>query len=66
MALHLARSDGGKGSGEEGDNEIIFPVVFLRIIDQPVLCGGKGEIECLLTDQDHFFGSFRIEKRKKN
>jgi hypothetical protein len=65
MALHLARSDGGKGGREKSDDQIVFPVILIRIVDQPVLRGWQGKIEYLPTDQLYFFCGLRIGKEKK-
>jgi hypothetical protein len=65
MTLHLAGSDGGEGSGEEGDDEMMLPIIFVCIVDQPIVRGWQGKIECLLADElDLFLGS-RVRKRKK-
>jgi hypothetical protein len=32
MPIHLARSDGGKGSREESDDQMMLPIVILIII----------------------------------
>ncbi len=55
MTLHLTRSGGGEGSREKCDDKVIFPVILIGVVEQPVLAGGKTEIQCLGTDQIRFF-----------
>ena len=40
MTLHLARSDRRKSSREKGDDQVKLSIIFIRIVDQPVLRGG--------------------------
>jgi hypothetical protein len=64
MTLHLARSDGSESRGEERDNEIMLPIVLIRIIDQPVLRGRESKIKALFADEFYPFLGFRLGKRK--
>ena len=63
MALHLARSDGGEGGREEGDHQVVLPVVLL-IGNQPILRGGKVEARDLPPDKVHFGLGPRLWNRK--
>jgi hypothetical protein len=66
MALHLARSDRSKGSREEGDDEVMLPIIFFCIIDQPILSRRKGKIECFFSNQlNLFFLGFHIGEGKR-
>ncbi len=51
MTLHLARSDGSKGSREKCDDQVVFPIVVIQITDQPVMGGGEGKVESFLAHQ---------------
>jgi hypothetical protein len=66
MTLHLARSDGRKSGWKECDDEIMLSIVFIRIIDQPVLCGWQSKVETLSADELHLFLGSQRGKRKKN
>jgi hypothetical protein len=65
MTFHLTRSDGGEGSRKEGDDQIMLSIIFVCIVDGPILCGRKSEIQSLPADQFHSLFCFGIEKRKK-
>jgi hypothetical protein len=65
MALHLARSGRCEGSREEGDNKMVLPVIFLRIVDDPILRGRESEIQRLPADQIHFLLGLRHSNRQK-
>jgi hypothetical protein len=44
MALHLARSNGGIGSGKKGNDEMMFSIILFRIIDDPIMGRGKSKV----------------------
>lgn len=66
MTLHLARSDRGKGGWEECDDEMVLSIILIRIVDQPVLGGWEGKIECLSSNEFQFLLGIDAGKRKKN
>jgi hypothetical protein len=49
MALHLARSDGGIGGGEKGDNQMMFSIILVRIVNDSIVSRWKSKIERLTT-----------------
>jgi hypothetical protein len=65
MTLHLARSDGGESRREECDNEIMLPIVLVRIVDQPILRGWQSEVKALSADKFYLFLGLHLGKRKK-
>jgi hypothetical protein len=66
MTLHFARSDRGKSGWKECDDEMVLSIILIRIVDQPVLRGWQGEIECLFADEFQFILGMHAGKRKKN
>jgi hypothetical protein len=54
MALHLARSDGGEGSRKKCDDQMVFAIILIEIVDQPVMRRWKGKVEGFFTHQRFF------------
>jgi hypothetical protein len=65
MALHLARSDRSIGCREKRYDEMMLAIILLRIVDHSIVGRGEGKIECLSTDQLHFFCGLHIWNREK-
>jgi hypothetical protein len=65
MTLHLARSDGGKGSREKCDDQMIFPVILVEIGDQPILRGWEREVKGFFSDQRFFLCREAGDGKKK-
>jgi hypothetical protein len=65
MTLHLARSDGSKGSREKRDDQRVLPIILIEIVDQPILGGWKGKVKGFFTHQ-RFLIPFRKTNGGKN
>jgi hypothetical protein len=66
MALHLPRSDGGIGSREKGDDQMVFSIILFRIVDNPIVSRWKSKIEGLTTHKLYLLCSFPIRKGEKD
>ena len=66
MTLHLARSDGGVGCREEGDDQMVLPVILIGIVDGPIMGRRQREIEYFAAHQVHFLlGTGRRQGQEK-
>jgi hypothetical protein len=65
MALHLARSDRGKRGREKGDDQMMFSIILIRIIDQSVMGRRKSKIKDLTTHKLYLLCSFSVSDGEK-
>jgi hypothetical protein len=62
MALHLARSDGGIGGREKGDDQMMFSIILFRIVNNSIMSRWKSKIEGLTTHKLYLLCSIPIRK----
>jgi hypothetical protein len=65
MALHLARSDGGIGGREKGDDQMVFSIILVRIVNDSIVSRWKSEIEGLTTDKFYLLCRLPVGDREK-
>jgi hypothetical protein len=66
MALHLARSGGGKSSREKRDNHMVFSIVLICIVDRSIESRWKSKIEGITTHKLYLLRRLPLRKREGN
>jgi hypothetical protein len=65
MALHLARSDGGIGGREKGDDQMMFSIILFCIVNNSIVSRWKSKIEGLTAHKLYLLCSFPVGNREE-